>query len=244
MSALFEVHSFVNKFLNLCNNGESASLSFKCHDGKTVIDLQLQLPSIPPPSYHPPQSPPQHVRPSPSRVRRSARRAQSRAENEASKTEQVSADADCSRTHYQSDLTINTAEQAANDARDNTENVFHSQLEDIETTHQVDQPTAAEQAVHCATAEQAVLHQTPLQNHLERSSRSQDSFPRELGAHQQFNLICNYCDNEFQDEVVLKEHTLIEHNSGSNLAEKRVYHFHDQRPSLYLLDSLLKEKTA
>merc|ERR1712081_86402 len=120
MGALFEVHSFVNKFLNLCNNGESASLSFKCHDGKTVIDLQLHLPSIPSPTYHP-----QHVRPSPSRVRRSARRAQSRAENDASKTEQVSADADCSSFH--SDLTTNSAEQACKDTTYNTENVFQSQ---------------------------------------------------------------------------------------------------------------------
>ena len=96
MSTLFEVHSFVNKFLNLCHNGKSASLSFKCHNGKTIIDLQLQLSSIPPPSYHShPQSSPQHVRPSPSRVRRLAQRAQSQAENDASKTEQVSADADC-----------------------------------------------------------------------------------------------------------------------------------------------------
>ena len=216
MSAIFEVHSFVNKFLNLCNNGESASLSFKCHDGKTVIDLQLQLPSIPPPSYHPhPQSPPQQVRPSPSRVRRSARRAQSRAENDASKTEQVSADADCSRTSFYSDLTKNTAEQAAKDTTDNTENVFQSQPEDIdiETTGQVDELTA-EKAVNCATVEQAVPHQIPRQHEQEQSSKSQDSFPRELDSHQQFNLICNYCDNRFKDEVVLKEHTLIEHNSG------------------------------
>ena len=209
MSAIFEVHSFVNKFLNLCNNGESASLTFKCHDGKTVIDLQLQLPSIPPPSYHPhPQSPPQHVRPSPSRLRRSARRAQSRAKNDASKTEQVSAAADCSKTSFHSDPTIITAEQAAKYSTDNAENVFQSQLEDIETTRQVDQ-LRAEQAVRCATAEQAVPHQTPHQHHQE-----QDLFPHELGSHQQFNLICNYCENGFQDEVVLKEHTLIEHNSG------------------------------
>ena len=215
MSALLEVLSFVNKFLNLCNNGESASLSFKCHDGKTVVDLQLNLPSIPPPSYHHPQSPPRHVRPSPSRVRRSARRAQSRAENDASKTEQVSADADCSRTSFHSDLTKNTAEQAAKDTTNNTENVFQSQHEDIdiETTRQVDELTA-EKAVHCATVEQAVPRQTPRQHEQEQSSKSQDSFPRELDAHQQFNLICNYCDNTFKDEVVLKEHTLIEHNSG------------------------------
>ena len=69
--------SFVNKFL--CNNGERIKLSLKCHDGKTVIDLQLHLQFIPPPAPYHPQSPPPRVHPTPSRVRRTARRPHSRA---------------------------------------------------------------------------------------------------------------------------------------------------------------------
>ena len=81
MAAAQEVHSFVTKFLNLCKSGKNADLSLKCKDGKTVINLQLDLESspsdvstfIPPPPYPRP-------RPSPSRMRRCARRARARAD--------------------------------------------------------------------------------------------------------------------------------------------------------------------
>ena len=158
MSALFEVHSFVNKFLTLCNNGESANLSLKCQDGKTVIDLQLHLKPVPPPSYHP-QSSPSSARPSPSRLRRSARRANSRASNNAAKTGQVSAD--CSQT---GDQTVNTADQAAKeDATIETENVLQYNFIDVVTIHQPDQ-FSAEQAANCVPAEQVAPPQTPPQH--------------------------------------------------------------------------------
>ena len=213
MSALFEVHSFVNKFLALCNSGESANLSLKCHDGKTVIDLQLQLPSVPPPPQYHPRWPPPRSGPSPSRVRRSARRAHSRAANYASETEEVSAD--CSRTNFNSDSTTNTAEQAAkDDATDNTKDLTLSQVEDIGTTRQGDQ-FPAEQTVNCGPVEQAVTIQTSYEHNQEQTSTSQESF-HELGdtisTHQQ--LICNYCDKGFENEEILREHTSIEHRSG------------------------------
>ena len=85
MAAAQEVHSFVTKFLNLCKSGKNADLSLKCKDGKTVINLQLDLESypsdvstcIPPPPYPPRQI---YPRPSPYRMRRSARRARARAD--------------------------------------------------------------------------------------------------------------------------------------------------------------------
>ena len=45
----------------------------------------------------------------------------------------------------------------AKDTTYNTENVFQSQHEDIEATRQVDE-LIAEQAVQCASVEQAVPH--------------------------------------------------------------------------------------
>ena len=219
MSALFEVHSFVNKFLTLCNNGETANLSLKCQDGKTVIDLQLHLPSVPPPPPYHPQSPPPRAGPSPSRVRRSARRAHYRAANNASKTEEVSAD--LSRTIFPSDVNINTAEQAANGiASDDIKNSIRSKIEDIATTREADQ-LSAQQTVYCTPVEQAVTLKTPHQHDQEQTSTSSESFhelarPCELGdtisAHPQ--LICNYCDKAFESEESLREHTSIEHRSG------------------------------
>ena len=79
-----EIFNFVNKFLNLRENGENATLTLKCQDGKVAINLQLHMSlCAPPPCYkpHPPHRPRPCSRPSPSRVRRSARRAAARAES-------------------------------------------------------------------------------------------------------------------------------------------------------------------
>ena len=94
MAAPQEVLSFVHKFLNLCRNGESANLSLQCDHGKVAINLQLHLRQCPPPPLHPHRQPRQHPRPfqqpSPSRLRRSARRAHAHAQNEkVTKTEKV-----------------------------------------------------------------------------------------------------------------------------------------------------------
>ena len=77
---LNEVFNFVNKFLNLRKNGENATLSLHSQNGSVSVNLHLHLPSYPPPRCepHPPprSSPP--CRPSPSRIRRSRRRADAR----------------------------------------------------------------------------------------------------------------------------------------------------------------------
>ena len=83
MAAIQEVHSFVRKFLNLYSIGENADLSLKCKDVRITIGLQLHLHPDQPPSYHPTPPPRPHPqdyqqRLSPSRIRRSKRRAQAR----------------------------------------------------------------------------------------------------------------------------------------------------------------------
>ena len=83
-----EVFNFVNKFLDLSRTGKNANLSLQCQDGRVVLNLQLQLPTYPPPQYHPRQPSHPYPRASPSRVRRSLRRADARAkkaENDALK---------------------------------------------------------------------------------------------------------------------------------------------------------------
>ena len=88
---LNEVFNFVNKFLDLSRTGKNANLSLQCQDGRVVLNLQLQLPTYPPPQYHPRQPSHPYPRASPSRVRRSLRRADARAkkaENDALKIPQ------------------------------------------------------------------------------------------------------------------------------------------------------------
>ena len=71
MAAEQELHSFVNKFWNLCKAGKKANLSLKCENGKAVVQLHLELDSLSDPPPPPRQT---YPRPSPSRLRRCARR--------------------------------------------------------------------------------------------------------------------------------------------------------------------------
>ena len=71
-----EVWNFINKFYNLYNTGKNASLVLKSHNGKVVINLQLDLDDL----VLPPPQPPNKSHRSPSRVRRTQRRARARAE--------------------------------------------------------------------------------------------------------------------------------------------------------------------
>ena len=79
MAAVQEVHSFVNKFLNLCMSGKKANLSLKCENKTVAIDLQLDLDlasCLPDSLFTAPPYPPRQpcARPSPSRMRRCGRR--------------------------------------------------------------------------------------------------------------------------------------------------------------------------
>ena len=138
MTAPHEVFSFVKKFLHLCSNGENANLSLQCEHGSVFVDLQLHLrPDYPPP--RPPHSTPRPTPqpfpqprsyPSPSRLRRSKRRAQARDRQvvKADETEKVSvnspkddalnkADVEVLKSEIQN---INLpAEQASSDAAGN-----------------------------------------------------------------------------------------------------------------------------
>ena len=81
---LNEVFNFVHKFLNLRKNGDNATLSLQCQDGKVTINLQLHLPCHPPYYQpHPPPCPHPRSHHTPSRVRRTIHRANARAEKAA-----------------------------------------------------------------------------------------------------------------------------------------------------------------
>ena len=69
----FEIHSFVNKLMNLRRAGRNACLTLDCKDGEILINLQLHLHREA--GHHGLQ----HPRPSPSRLRRRARRELARA---------------------------------------------------------------------------------------------------------------------------------------------------------------------
>ena len=136
-----EVFNFVNKFLDLSRTGKNANLSLQCQDGRVVLNLQLQLPTYPPPQYHPRQPSHPYPRASPSRVRRSIRRADARAkkaENDALKypfktntAEQVAAESSP------------TAEKAADDSVDKAEQASKSHTKESQH-HPIQLP--AEQA--------------------------------------------------------------------------------------------------
>ena len=56
--AAHDVHSFVQKFLNLCNEGKTAHLNLECCAGKAFVNLRLDLAVSPPQSYAPQHPPP------------------------------------------------------------------------------------------------------------------------------------------------------------------------------------------
>ena len=221
MTALHEVHSFVAKFLNLCNSGENANLNLKCRNGRAVINLQLNLDD-----YSPPAHPPHHqgrrpcMRPSPSRLRRSARRAQTRAE----------------RVSAESSSSVKPAEKATaeNDVSNKDVKVLNSQVQYKKSQN------PAEQAVHFDPADQ---HPPPQQQASEQGLRRigsvqesenncdedekntgrEISKPLDTLNMNEFNtllenvrkrLMCNYCKKVFEDEEELRNHTRTEHNSG------------------------------
>ena len=144
MAAPHEVFSFVNKFLSLSLNGENANLSLQCDHGKIAINLQLHLRQCPPPPYSPnppPRSQPrQHHQPSPSRLRRSTRRAYARAhaqDEKVVKTQKVDPIESSATTEQVAGLDCSkTAEKASlNGVNDVTEKVLQLELVGHATDH-------------------------------------------------------------------------------------------------------------
>ena len=216
MAALQEIHSFVTKFITLCNNGMSADLSLRCEKGHTIINLQLNLPEIQHDHQYQPSSRP---RPSPSRVRRSTRRAFARARAEnvemADTAEQVAAAASNS---------FNTAEKATlNDIIDEDEKVVDSKVLLQAATDLRRLP--AEQAVPTTTANDDIKQTIPLSKTVQKDTKQENNIKQNndekshaladtVPGYKQFDLVCNFCDKGFRNETILKEHTRIEHNSG------------------------------
>ena len=230
---LKEVFNFVNKFLNLRKNGENATLSLQCQDGSVSVNLQLHLPSYPPPR-HEPRPPPWSSscsRPSPSRVRRSTRRADARARAAAAKVENEKASqvhapkipAEQAAMDIQRDKSANKADDAeeacrkaitSNNITDDVENVecnaeeAFNEISGQKTQFKQSEANTAEQA------ELPVAGSRENDSDIENVNKSAES--EATSGHEQFKnwLICNYCDQGFANEEILRDHTEIIHASG------------------------------
>ena len=102
-----EVWNFVHKFNNLLNTGKNATLSLKSQNGKISINLQLDLHA----DIIPQKLTPRHKRPSPSRIRRTERRARARDDAAAAESAAPVASSSVQAVLLQSSKK-NTAEQA------------------------------------------------------------------------------------------------------------------------------------
>ena len=107
MAGLPQLNSFVSKFVNLWQSGCDASLHVETHAGKATIHLQVGLGQAPPL----PSAPPPHhgCVPSPSRQRRTQRRALTRQE-----TEEAKAKSDAEKANQEADKANKTADKAVN----------------------------------------------------------------------------------------------------------------------------------
>ena len=214
-----EIYNFVNKFLNLRENGEHATLSFNCQDGRLSINLQLDLSPCPPPGYkpHPSHRPSPCFRPTPSRLRRSARRAAARAESaekadtnsfppafNSNTTEQVVARSTPTKTADLSNV-IDEAEQASS----SNEEVIHLHSHQLLAEQATPRCRPQNDCVNVIkTKEDVELDATIDYEELKKTNNEK------VSSDQQFELVCNYCNEGFEHETALKDHTSIEHNSG------------------------------
>ena len=214
-----EIYNFVNKFLNLRENGEHATLSFNCQDGRLSINLQLDLSPCPPPGYkpHPSHRPSPCFRPTPSRLRRSARRAAARAESaekadtnsfpptfNSNTTEQV---ADMSTPTKTADVSnvIDEAEQASS----SNEDVIHLHSHQLLAEQATPRCRPQNDCVYVIKTKEDVVLDATIDD--EEVKKANDE---KVSSDKQFELVCNYCNEGFEHERALKDHTSIEHNSG------------------------------
>ena len=195
MAAIQEVHSFVRKFLNLYSIGENADLSLKCKDGRITIGLQLDLHPDQPPSYHPTPPPRPHPqdyqqRLSPSRIRRSKRRAQARTykyEAEVLNPVNIKAKASekvaVSSTHNSCEKTPDTAEQAGIvDTKNQNNEVDHDQ--GGSSYPQLQRECGDSVATSISTVEEAIIENGDVENKTKEETTdtvntfSQDDFDK------------------------------------------------------------------
>ena len=235
MAAVQEVHSFVNKFLNLCISGKKANLSLNCENKKVAIDLQLDLdltsclsdPLLCVPPYPPPPPRQPCSRTSPSRMRRCERR-RNRAKTETKENVAVIIAKEAEVTEKVAAQTINTvAEQVApvmtrvmtEEHAENYHNLKDHQVSAEEAVCSVDQPESSKPPEQEKERAELVDEKdiAKNKNQLPLDSVSTNDFIQlgnTISAHPQLILICNYCDKGFESEEILREHTSIEHRSG------------------------------
>ena len=142
-----EVWNFVHKFNNLLNTGKNATLSLKSQNGKISINLQLDLHA----DIIPQKLTPHHKRPSPSRIRRTERRARACDDAAAAESAAPAASSGVQAVLLQSSKK-NTAEQAVFIPQESHEVALQAENTPNETK---DTSDAAVQVACAATALQA-----------------------------------------------------------------------------------------
>ena len=219
---LNEVFSFVHKFMNLRKNGDNAALSLQCQDGRVTINLQLHLPPCPPTQYQPhqPPYPNPRSRPTPSRSRRTIRRASARAQAEKADNDSLISPARSASEQ----VVISTAVQAnANNSHNEAEEAFKAPTKlSHNSSHQV--PAPAEQAdpavgqhdqLHCRLEdqEQELPQCTQPPPPLDHNSQCNEDFKTEVDSEPKHNFTVE----EFSEMKQIMEE--FKNNFTNGLAE-------------------------
>ena len=219
---LHEIDSFVNKFKGLWLSGKEAKLQIDSKNGEAWLSLCLGLKCPPPPPsppYHP--SPrPRSFRNTPSQQRRRNRRIAVR-ETAAAKATYVEKDVDAKtlatekvaveaamKTRSAEDAKVPQNEESNQaEAEEAPHHHVHDEESDAKTQFKRSEANAAEKA--------DLADDLKENNHIENISKSLQNMSEATSGHQQFNnwLVCNYCDQSFVNEGLLRDHTEINHGS-------------------------------
>ena len=192
---LHEIDSFVNKFKSLWLSGQEAKLQMDSKNGEAWLNLSLGLKCPPPPSspsWHP--SPrPRSFRNTPSQQRRRNRRQAER--------ETTAAEATCEKDTKVQDEESDQAEEAPH------HNV-HAEKSDEKAQFK-------QSEANTARAEQADLPAGDSNENNDIENKSTQNISETTSGNQQLKnwLVCNYCDQSFANEGLLRDHTENDHRS-------------------------------
>ena len=219
---LHEIDSFVNKFKSLWLSGQEAKLQIDSKNGEAWLNLSLGLKCPPPPSspsWHP--SPcPRSFRNTPSQQRRRNRR---QAERETTAAEATCVVKDVAAKNL-------ATEEVAVEAAIETDSEKDTKVQDEESdqaeeaphrnvhAEKSDEKTQFKQSeANTARAEQADLPagDSNENNDIENISKSTQNMSETTSGNQQLKnwLVCNYCDQSFANEGLLRDHTENDHGS-------------------------------
>ena len=220
---LHEIDSFVNKFKGLWLSGKEAKLQIDSKNGEAWLSLSLGLKCPPPPPSPPchPSPRPRSFRNTPSHQRRRNRRL---AERESTAAEAVCVENDVAakilatenvaveaviETRSAKEKDVKAQDGKSDQAEEAPEHKIHDEKSDEKTQFKRSEARAN-------TAEQADLpanDSTKENNDIENISKPAQNMSEATSGHQQFKnwLVCNYCDQSFANEGLIRNHTEIEH---------------------------------